>query len=351
LWIWALVFYRIRRVITMTRRELLRAFTGSLLLMQLGSRAGSAVQTQGAKSRVTLVKTQDRREGVRAAVGLLDLPEEQFSGKEVVLKPNFNSADPFPGSTHNDTLATLVELLKGLGAQRITVADRSGMGDTRSVMQAKGIFDLAERMDFEVIPINELPATEWEHLLLEGSHWKRGVEMPKLLLQADSIVQTCCLKTHQYGGHFTISLKNSVGTIARYSAEDGYDYMGELHGSPYQREMIAEINLLYKPDLIVLDALEAFVRGGPDKGPKESPGVILAAQDRVALDAVGVAILRLYQTTPEVARGKIFEQAQIRRAVELGLGAQSPEEIELLPAGDAESRAFAARVQKLLNQG
>ncbi len=333
----------------MTRRELLRALTGSLLLMGFGLRAGRGDQAR--KSPVSLVKAQDRREGVRAAVELLALPEDQFSGKEVVLKPNFNSADPFPGSTHNDTLVALIELLRELGAKGITVADRSGMGVTRSVMETKGIFQLAEQMGFKAIPIDELPAGEWEHLPLEGSHWKRGVELPKLFLQAESIVQTCCLKTHQYGGHFTMSLKNSVGMVARYSVEDGYDYMMELHSSRYQRQMITELNLLYEPALIVLDALEAFVRGGPDRGPKESPGVILASQDRVALDAVGVAILRMHQTTPEVARGRIFDQAQIRRAVQLGLGASSPEEIELLPAADPETRAFAQAVWEILDKG
>ena len=337
----------------MTRRELLRTLAGSLLLMGFGLRAGRGEPSQGQarKSPVSLIKAQDRREGVRTAVALLSLPGEAFAGKEVVLKPNFNSADPFPGSTHNDTLIALVELLREWGAKGLIVADRSGMGDTRSVMETKGIFELAERLGFEAIPIDELPAGEWEHLPLERSHWKRGVEMPKLFLQAQSIVQTCCLKTHQYGGHFTMSLKNSVGMVARHSPEDGYDYMRELHSSPYQREMIAELNLCYKPDLIVLDGLEAFVQGGPDRGPKESPGVILASQDRVALDAVGVAILRMYQTTPAVARGRIFDQAQIRRSVELSLGAGSPEEIELVPAPDPESRAFTQKVLQILSRG
>lgn len=336
----------------MTRRELLRALTRGLVLIRLGlGLRGGRSQEQEHKSRVSLIKTTDRRNGVRAAAGLLALPEASFSGKEVVLKPNFNSADPFPGSTHNDTLVALIELLRELGAKEITVADRSGMGVTRAVIEAKGIFTLAEVMGFQAIPLEDLPADEWEHLPLEGSHWKRGVEMPKLFLQAESIVQTCCLKTHQYGGHFTMSLKNSVGMVARYSVKDDYDYMQELHASPYQREMIAEINLLYKPDLVVLDALEAFVRGGPATGTKESPGVILASQDRVALDAAGVAILRMYQTTAAVARGRIFDQAQIRRAVELGLGASSPEQIELVPAPDSESRAFAQAVREILSKG
>ena len=337
-------------VLTMNRREFLTALTGSLVLLQFGRREGTGFGQAG-RSRVSLVKTEEREEGVRAAVELLQIPSDTFSDKEVVLKPNFNSADPFPGSTHNDTLAALVKFLKERGARGVIVADRSGMGVTRLVMQMKGIFDLAGEMGFEAIPTDELPAEGWEHLPLEGSHWRRGVEMPKLFLQADHIVQTCCLKTHRFGGQFTMSLKNSVGMIARYSVEDGYDYMRELHSSPRMQEMIAEINLAYEPTLVVMDALEAFVRGGPEAGTKENPGVIVASWDRVALDAVGVAILRMYQTTAAVARGRIFDQAQIRRAVELGLGASSPEEIELIPADDPGSLVIAQKVREILAQG
>ena len=56
-------------------------------------------------------------------------------------------------------------------------------------------------------------------------------------------------------------------------------------------------------------------------------GVILAGTDRIAVDAVGVAILRHFGTTPEVSRGTIFEQEQIARAVELGLGIEADEEL------------------------
>lgn len=333
-----------------TRRRFLQTLASSLFVGVLISKRTSLSKAQERVSQVSLVKTQDRRSGVRTAVSLLKI-NNPFKDKEIVLKPNFNSAHPFPGSTHNDTLRALIELLKEFGAKKITVADRSGMGDTYQVMGAKGIFDLAQELGFEAIPINELPPQEWEHHSLEGSHWKRGLEMPKLFTHAQSIIQTCCLKTHRYGGHFTLSLKNSVGMVARYSVKDRYDYMLELHSSPYQREMIAEINLLYKPDLIVLDGLEAFVTGGPDRGQLEKPGVMLAATDRVALDAVGVAILRLYKTTPEVASGKIFEHPQIKRAVELGLGARGPHEIEIVSAPDYESKAFAARVREVLDRG
>ena len=44
--------------------------------------------------------------------------------------------------------------------------------------------------------------------------------------------------------------------------------MGELHRSPHQRKMIAEINEPFRPALIVLDGIDAFVDGGPMTGKR-----------------------------------------------------------------------------------
>ena len=133
-------------------------------------------------------------------------------------------------------------------------------------------------------------------------------------------------------------------------ATGSYPYMSELHRSPHVRQMIAEINTAYSPDLIVLDGVEAFVDGGPSQGTRVQSGVILAGNDRVAIDAVGVAILRLLGTTPEVSRGLIFEQDQIARAVKLNLGVKSPDQIQLV-TDDSESEALAGRVREVLLRG
>ena len=184
---------------------------------------------------------------------------------------------------------------------------------------------------------------------VERSHWQNGFAVARPVLEADGVIQTCCLKTHRYGGHFTMSLKNSVGLVAKSVPGERYDYMSELHSSPYQRHMIAEINVAYQPALIVLDGVEAFVDGGPDRGKLVAAQVILAGTDRVALDAVGVAILRYFGTTPAVSQGSIFQQEQIARAVELGLGVAGPEEIELI-TDDPESAAYAGEIQHILQQ-
>lgn len=335
----------------MNRRELLKqlAGVGGMFLASplIGAcQTGSRKTLSDVKTKIAFVKTNDRVKGINQAIDLLKL--DKFKKKELFIKPNFNSADETPGSTHSDTLKTLVRKLREMEAGKLTIGDRSGMADTRDVFENKQIFKLAREFDFSTVVFNELKKDEWELVKFEGSHWKQGFYIPKAVKNAGGIIQTCCLKTHRYGGHFTLSLKNSVGLAAKRVPENDYNFMTELHGSEHQRAMIAEINAAYKPDLVVLDGIDAFTTGGPDTGKIVNSQVILASADRIAIDAVGVAILRHFGTTDEVSKGKIFEQAQIARAVELGLGAASPQQIEFV-TGDAESAKYAKEIQAILN--
>ena len=134
-----------------------------------------------------------------------------------------------------------------------------------------------------------------------------------------------------------MSLKNSVGMVAKYDPDDDYNYMGELHSSKYQRQMIAEINTVYCPALVIMDGIKGFSHGGPDTGTTVEPGILLASKDRVAIDAAGVAVLRSYGTTEEVSHGPIFELDQIARAVELGIGVSGPRDMEVIPINDRAS--------------
>ncbi len=336
-----------------TRRAVLGGLTGLSALMAAGSlvraaRGGPPRRAPTGAARVAFVKTADRAAGVREALRVLG--PQDLNGKRLLLKPNLNSSDPSPGSTHPDTLRALAEWLLEQGAAEVTIGDRSGMGITRQVMQETGVFDLARELGLRVVVFDELEESEWTPVQPPESHWSRGFLVPRLLHQVDGVVQTCNLKTHRFGGHFTLSLKNSVGLAASIVPGQSHDYMRELHSSPYQREMIAEINVAYTPDLVVLDGVEAFVTGGPERGRRVRAEVVLAGTDRVAIDAVGVALLRLWGTTPEVSHGPIFQQAQIRRAVELGLGVGSPEEIELV-AQDEASQEYAAQVRAILDAG
>jgi uncharacterized protein (DUF362 family) len=327
----------------LSRRGFLRrsAIAGGTILM---GGTGEKVMARE-KITVSLVHTSSRRDGVQASIQALQI--NPVKGKNVLVKPNFNTADYTPGSTHNETLIALIETLWEMGAKSISLGERS-YAPTREVMEEKGILPLLGKRDVRVIHFDDLEEKDWIHVKPKGTHWADGFRIARPVLESECLVSTCCLKTHQYGGVFTLSLKLHVGVVP--ASRNGFPYMKELHGSPHQRKLIAEINEPFKPSLVVLDGVEAFVDGGPATGKRARGDVFIASTDRVAIDAAGVAILKHLGSNPKIMKPKIFEQEQIARAVEIGLGAASPSEIDLVPA-DEKSRDYRDRIAGILNNG
>jgi uncharacterized protein (DUF362 family) len=311
--------------------------------MLLGIEGGSLMAKD--RSMVTVAKTSNYNHGVKASLRALKI--NPVKGKDVLIKPNFNTADPTPGSTHNDTLAALVEEVWEMGAKSISLGERS-FPPTREVMEEKKILPILDKLNVKVINFDDLQAKDWVFIKPKKGHWADGFRIARPILDAECLISTCCLKTHQYGGIFTMSLKLHVGVVP--TSRHGYTYMTELHSSPHQRKMIAEINEPFKPALVVMDGIEVFVDGGPMSGKRVRADVFLASTDRVAIDAAGLAVLKLHGSNQQVMKPKIFEQEQIVRAVELGLGASAPSEIELAPS-DEKSRDYCNRIAEILRNG
>jgi len=338
---------------TLTRREFLAAGGGFAALLSANTSCGPGILgadltkepatiPDKAKSRVALVRTEDRETGVSECLKILDI--YPCKGKNVLIKPNFNTADPTPGSTHNDTLRAILNHVRKMEANQITIGDRSGPQPTVEVLKEKNIHSLAGEFAADVINFDTLGESEYIKVNPPGSHWKDGFLVAKPIVEAECVLSTCCLKTHQFGGFFTMALKNSVGIVPR----ENHPFMRELHDSQHQRKMIAEINVAYKPALVILDGLEAFVDGGPMTGTKKAANVFLASTDPVAIDAVGVAVLKELGSNDDIMKIPTFAQEQISRAAELKLGAGSASEV-MIVTQDKLSEAYADRLRKRLH--
>jgi len=326
-----------------SRRDFLKVTGVSGGALFLGMDGGIAMPNT--TSRVALVKTDNRKNGVKTSLTVLNI--NPVKGKNVLIKPNFNTADTPPGSTHNDTLVALVEEIWAMGAKSVSLGERS-YPPTHEVMEKKGILPILKKLNVKVIDFDDLEEKDWVLFKPKKSHWPNGFRIARPILDTECLISTGCLKTHQYGGIFTLSLKLHVGVVP--TSRHGYDYMKELHGSPHQRKMIAEINEPFRPALIILDGMDAFVDGGPMTGRRARGEVFLASADRVAIDAVGVAILKFLGSNESIMKPKIFDQEQIARAVELGLGASSPSEIDLIPA-DKNSQDYRKGIEEILKKG
>ena len=210
-------------------------------------------------------------------------------------------------------------------------------------MEQKGVFDLAREYRFDVVDLEEIAASGWVAFPASGTHWPDGFSLPRLVVDSEYLVSTCCLKTHGFGGVFTMSMKLSVGLTPKRIRRT-------MHASPDMRRMIAELNTGYHPQLIVLDGVTAFTDGGPSRGTLKQANVMIAGDDRVAVDAVGLAVLKELGSNDAIMGRPIFAQEQMARAVELGLGASGPGDIEIVTA-DAEGKAYAAKLEGILADG
>jgi len=293
------------------------------------------VYVENQRSLVAVVRTEDRRSGIAEALrligGIVSAIENLEEGY-VLVKPNCNSHDPFPASTHPKTVRIVIELLlgEGLRKEQIVVGDMSGPAwlPTEATMEKNGILGVAKELGVRVSFFED---EEWVWVKPTGaSSWPEGFRIAKTAYDASRIISLPCLKTHQFGGVFTLSLKNSVGLINPADRTI-------LHKKPGPR--IAEINLAYTTDLIVLDGLQCFVSGGPAHGKKVCSGVVVAGSDRVAVDAVGVSILRFHRAEG-IADVKVKNHEQLKRAAEIGVGYMHADMISLRSSNLADDEEF-----------
>lgn len=330
-----------RLVQAMDRRNFLKGTAAGLVFFPHLDLEGIAWPVSRKASTVAVIRTSSRRDGVRRAMALLN--PTGMAGRRVVLKPNFNSADGGPAGTHDDTLSQVITELKERDARDVTVGESSGPRGTAAVLEAKGTLDLARDLGFGVVDFDQLPDSDWVHFSPPGTHWPEGFHLPRMVTDAEYMVSLSCLKTHGSGGVFTMSLKLAVGLTPKVIRRP-------MHQSPDMRRMIAELNQGYRPDLVIVDGVEAFTDGGPSRGMLKQGNVMVAGTDRVAVDAVGLAILKELGSNDAIMGTPIFAQEQMARAVEVGLGARGPQDIEVV-SDDAEGWTYAARLKGILAQG
>ncbi len=227
-------------------------------------------------------------------------------GEVVLLKPNFNTADPFPASTDLEFLRTVVELVYEQDPKIVMLGDSSTMSlNTRNVMEELKIFDLEEMKRPPKIYIFD--ERKWVKKEIPNGKYLKKVYVTEYLDRADKLILLPCLKAHSLS-QFTGSLKLSVGFMKPF-------HRVRLHLRHIQ-EKIAELNKIINPDLIIMDARKIFINKGPSKGDLREPNLILASADRIAVDVEGIKIIQSYKGN-SLKNIDPWELPQIKKAVEL----------------------------------
>jgi uncharacterized protein (DUF362 family) len=339
---------------------------------------------RGQKARVGIARGSSMTDAVRRAVGLaggLDFIQE---GQTVLIKPNVTGALGNPTTTNPETLYAVIQLVNERGPRRILVSDRcfsplfsESSPKTIDVMKAVGHVDAVEQAKSElkapVVAVGfEEAEKEYENLGVQpktprwrkmkppgADHWPKGYELAELLFAVDHVVNVPVVKTH-FQAWFTMSMKAFVGMShhrtrlefhGEYSGDRGLaDQLGknalEQRNSRRRRGIrrdpddedrkiypfvarIAELNLGFRPAFNILDGTRSFVFGGPSHGDEVEPKVVVASRDRVAADAVGVAVLKHYGCEDKIMSRSIWKLPFMRHAVKIGIGVGGADEIDL----------------------
>ena len=229
-------------------------------------------------------------------------------GDRVLLKPNFNTADPFPASSDYEFLKTVVELVYEAGAKEVIVGDSCTLTQkTEKVMEKLHIYEL-EKLPKPATVMN-FDDHEWIEKEIPGGKYLKHVSVPEILDKADKLILLPCLKTH-FIAQFTGSLKLAVGfmkTIERVP----------LH-TRHVQEKIAEMNAVINPDLIIMDGRKCFITRGPMDGETRESNVILASKSRVYIDIAGINIIKSFPGN-NLADIEARDLPQIKVAKEIGI--------------------------------
>jgi uncharacterized protein (DUF362 family) len=245
----------------------------------------------------------------KAITSMGNLKQTIVRGDRVLVKPNFNSPDPFPASTDLAFLQAVIEFIKESGA-KVTIGESAGgvWRPTRKVFSKLGVPELAQRLGVELIAFED-KSHDWVEIKINGDYLSKVI-MPRSAYEADKIVYLPCMKTHNLGV-FSGAIKLAFGFVAPGQRRS-------FHLSHLQ-EKLAEISLCWQPDLIIMDGRKAFVSGGPDKGQVVEPGVLLASGDLITIDVEAIKVLLSYQASNKLPANP-WELPQIATALHHGLG-------------------------------
>ena len=290
--------------------------------MNLSHRRANPYVKDGKAMVSFIVSQNDIKTDVQKAVDLIGGFEKSLHPQDrILIKPNYNSDDPPPGSTALDFLGAVIDLLREHGYSKISVAEGCG----RPWVPTQKVFDsvgLSAKMAEIEIPLMDLDTCEYADVTI-GGDFLDEIAYPKQLQEFDKVIYLPTMKTHYVAG-FSMSLKLVVGLTHLYDR-----FFLHADNNMFVSQRSVEMTRPIQPDLIIMDGRVSFISGGPAIGLAVHPGIILASGDAVAIDVQGVRFLQNYAAVNHLT-GNAWDLPQIKTAVKNDLGIKSDDELLLV---------------------
>ncbi|MEP9410228.1 MAG: DUF362 domain-containing protein [Candidatus Brocadia sp.] len=274
------------------------------------------------KTLVSIVQGEDiyamLKEGIELLGGLEKL---NIQGKSVLIKPNIVNRYPCPANTNPLVIKYLIKLLRESGVSKILVGDMSAIFalPTKKNAMKSGIWEAIQTEDVTFVPFEK---HGWVEVEIPNGRFVKKAIVSEIIYHADRVINVPVIKTHSYA-NYSIALKNFIG--ATHAQQRPYFIAPE-----FWDEIVAELNVAYTPHLNVLDGTKIFTKKGPTKGTIATPNLIVISGDRIAADVAGLSVIKAFGGEERISNKSVWEQRQVKRAVELHLGVGSPSELKII---------------------
>jgi uncharacterized protein (DUF362 family) len=238
-------------------------------------------------------------------------------GARVVVKPNigWDRTPEQAANTHPDVIKAIVRQCLDAGAKRVLVFDRS-CNDPRRCYTRSGIQAAVESIgdsrakcifpdDKKYVPVK----IEKCKSIHEFAFYKDALES-----ECDCYINVPIAKHHKLS-KLTLGLKNVMGVI-------GGD-RGKIHQAIHQR--LADLNLVIRPKLTIIDATRILLRNGPTGGNVKDVKVLdtlIASADTVAADAYATTFFGM----------KPADLGSVVAAAKMGLGEMDISKMKIIAA-------------------
>ncbi len=317
-----------------SRRDFIRAAAiGTAGMALAGSHVGCAggqaiprkgmgnLFMEGEKPLLVVVEGTDVGKMFEAGLDAIGGLQKLVSGKNVVLKPNILTTQPFPVTTDIEMVLGFTKHARTAGASSLTVCDACGGGVTKAEkFKALGY---PPRLAEAGIGLDAADFSDrMVHVFVSKDSWRSHptIGVVKTIQEADVVVNIPVIKRHD-GARFTCALKNHFGSVylpLRQLAHSTMRSGGE--GKDFFDRALAEYADSVRPELNIVDGRQLLVRGGPSlRGKAEiKSGVnkMVFCGDMVATDIYCSQLMEEHDDTYSTDMISV----QLETAQELGLG-------------------------------
>ena len=265
-------------------------------------------------SVVYLRRSEDREEFIRTVFRQLEV-QKKVAGKQVLIKPNIVSHEPYPTTTHPETLESCLWLLLPV-AERILVADGPAWdaGGSESIIERHPLRRICDELDVIITDLLSDGTREVKTQSLK-------LEVAQMVFECEFVLSLPVLKSHSICD-ITGALKDQLGFLSVAEKR-------RLHHGRDVHRVIAELNQSIKLDLYIVDAIQPLINTNEVRhgGQPKTLGYMLAGTDPVSLDVAGLELIK--EVEPKLRNKHFNDIPHLRHAVDLRIGEPQYEIIEL----------------------